>query len=98
MASSVTEGQIQKLRNTGYLSSDIAHRLPIEGELVPIPKPATGQLLVKVAAAALNPSDWKSHVMGYYKGPYPMVGGFDGAGVVEDVGEDVTGFTKGDRV
>ena len=53
---------------------------------------------MKIAAAALNPTDWKRHAMGYYKGLYPMVGGFDGAGVVEDVGEDVTGFTKGDRV
>ena len=39
MASSVTEGQIQKLRNAGYLSSDIVHRLPIEGELIRTPKP-----------------------------------------------------------
>ena len=39
MASSVTEGQIQKLRDTGYLSSDIAHRLPDEGELIPTPRP-----------------------------------------------------------
>ena len=36
MASSVTEGHIKKLRNAGYLSSDIAHRLPDEGELIPI--------------------------------------------------------------
>ena len=39
MASSVTEEQIQKLRNTGYLSSNIAHRLPDEGELIPTPRP-----------------------------------------------------------
>ena len=39
MASSVTEGQIQKLRDAGYLSSDIAHRLPEEGELIPAPRP-----------------------------------------------------------
>ena len=39
MASSVTEGQIQKLRDAGYLSSDIAHRLPDEGELIPTPGP-----------------------------------------------------------
>ena len=39
MASSVTEGQIQKLPNAGYLSNDIAHRLPDEGELIPTPKP-----------------------------------------------------------
>ena len=35
MASSVTEGRIQKLCNAGYLSSDITHRLPDEGQLVP---------------------------------------------------------------
>ena len=39
MASSVTEGQIQKLRSAGYLSSDIAHRLPDEGQLIPTPRP-----------------------------------------------------------
>ena len=39
MASSVTAGQIQKLRNAGYLSSNIAHRLPDEGELIPTRRP-----------------------------------------------------------
>ena len=36
MASSVTEGHIKKLRKAGYLSNDIAHRLPDEGQLVHI--------------------------------------------------------------
>lgn len=39
MASSVTEGQIQKMRDAGYLSSNIAHRLPDGGELIPTPRP-----------------------------------------------------------
>ena len=39
MASSVTEGQIQKLRSAGYLSGNIAHRLPNKGELIPTPRP-----------------------------------------------------------
>ena len=39
MASSDTEGHIKKLRSAGYLSSDIAHRLPDEGELIPTPRP-----------------------------------------------------------
>ena len=39
MASSVTEGQIKKLRKAGYLSDDIAHRLPDEGQLIPTPRP-----------------------------------------------------------
>ena len=39
MASSITEGHIKKLRKAGYLHSDIAHRLPNEGQLVPTPRP-----------------------------------------------------------
>ena len=39
MASSVTEGQIKKLRKAGYLSNDIVHRLPDEGQLIPTPRP-----------------------------------------------------------
>ena len=39
MASSVTEGQIKKLRKAGYLSDDIAHRLPDKGQLIPTPGP-----------------------------------------------------------
>ena len=38
-ASSVTEGQIKKLRKAGYLSDDIAHWLPDEGKLIPTPRP-----------------------------------------------------------
>ena len=39
MASSVTEGHIKKLRKAGYLSDDIVHRLPDEGQLIPTPRP-----------------------------------------------------------
>ena len=39
MASSVTEGKIKKLRKAGYLSDDIAHRLPDVGQLIPTPRP-----------------------------------------------------------
>ena len=39
MISSVTEGDIKKLRRAGYPPDDIAHRLPDEGQLIPTPKP-----------------------------------------------------------
>ena len=39
MVSSVTEGDVKKLRRAGYLHDDIAHRLPDEGQLIPTPKP-----------------------------------------------------------
>ena len=39
MASSITEGQIKKLRKATYLSNDIVHRLPDEGQLIPTHRP-----------------------------------------------------------
>ena len=39
MASSVTEEDITKLQEAGYLSANIAHRLPAEGQIIPTPKP-----------------------------------------------------------
>ena len=66
----------------------------------PIPTPAADQILVKVKAAALNPADWRIQDPNHniFAEAYPIVLGWDGAGVVEEVGSDVNGFAKGDRV
>ena len=39
MVSSVTEGDVKKLRRARYLHDDIAHRLLDEGQLIPTPEP-----------------------------------------------------------
>ena len=39
MVSSVTEGDIKKMRGARYLAADIAHRLPATGQIVPTPEP-----------------------------------------------------------
>ena len=39
MVSSVTEEDITKLREAGYLAADITHRLPDEGQIIPTPEP-----------------------------------------------------------
>ncbi|KAG7444478.1 GroES-like protein [Guyanagaster necrorhizus] len=64
----------------------------------PIPTAGRGQLLVKVLAAGLNPVDWKIQTYGAFVDNYPAVLGTDIAGEVVDIGEDVTGWSKGDRV
>ena len=51
MASSVTEGHIQKLRSAGYLSSNIAHRLPDKGQLIPTPGPMRGWCSLPTSSA-----------------------------------------------
>jgi NADPH2:quinone reductase len=62
-------------------------------------KPAAKQLLVRVKAAGVNPVDTYirtgTHTI---KAELPYTPGNDGAGVVEEVGEQVTKFKVGDRV
>lgn len=63
----------------------------------PDPTPGPGQLLVRVAAAGVNFIDTYRRA-GVYPMEYPHVVGVEGAGAVEALGDDVTGFAVGDRV
>jgi NADPH:quinone reductase-like Zn-dependent oxidoreductase len=63
-----------------------------------IPSPGAGQLLVKIQSAALNPVDYKIKDAGIFVTDYPAVLGTDIAGIVEELGEGVNNFSKGDRV
>jgi NADPH2:quinone reductase len=68
-------------------------------EDVPMPEPGPGQLLVKIAAATVNPNDVAVREDRYPtpKQP-PKILGSDGAGVIERIGADVTAAKPGDRV
>ncbi|OAX42731.1 GroES-like protein [Rhizopogon vinicolor AM-OR11-026] len=63
-----------------------------------IPSPGTGQLLVKVQSTALNPVDYKIKETGMFVTHYPAILGSDIAGIVEEVGEGVENFRRGDNV
>src|SRR4051812_25211310 len=65
---------------------------------VPTPEPAPTEVLVRVAAAGVNPVDWKTRAAGAFLGEPPFTVGWDVAGVVEAVGYGVTRFEVGDRV
>ncbi len=65
---------------------------------VPRPEPAPTEVLVRVAAAGVNPVDWKTRIRGGFLGSPPFTVGWDVAGVVEEVGRGVTRFERGDRV
>jgi NADPH:quinone reductase len=68
-------------------------------EEVPTPKPAAGQVLVRVHAAGVNPYDTYMRAGTYArKPPLPYTPGSDAAGVVEAVGDDVEKLERGDRV
>jgi NADPH:quinone reductase len=73
---------------------------------VPKPSPGSGQVLVKVAAAAVNPTDLGFRAGGRALPPGvepPYIPGMDLAGVIDAIGLDVTGpdgvgWRVGDRV
>ncbi|MBN1393779.1 MAG: NADPH:quinone reductase [Pirellulales bacterium] len=70
----------------------------VVGDL-PRPKPAPGQVLVKITAAAVNPVDAYLRSGSYPMDlPMPYIMGSDLAGVVESVGSQVAKFRPGDRV
>lgn len=68
-------------------------------EEVDAPEPGTGQVLVKVHAAGVNPVDCYIR-SGLYplKPELPFTPGMDAAGIVESVGKEVTRVKLGDRV
>jgi NADPH:quinone reductase-like Zn-dependent oxidoreductase len=68
---------------------------------LPRPKPAPGEVLVHLAAAGVNPYDWKiadGVLDGIMPHVFPLILGVDGAGVVEEVGSGVTRFAVGDGI
>jgi NADPH:quinone reductase-like Zn-dependent oxidoreductase len=73
----------------------------LEWAEAPDPHPGSGQVRITVRAASVNPIDWKA-ISGVMSGGEPMQGtgflGYDAAGVVDEVGEGVTGVSVGDEV
>ncbi|HET9377167.1 MAG TPA: zinc-binding dehydrogenase [Chthoniobacterales bacterium] len=62
------------------------------------PAPSAQEVLVRICAAALNPVDLKVAAVGSDLWRYPHVLGVDAAGVIEEVGTEVTDWRPGDRV
>ncbi|MDP9410901.1 MAG: NADP-dependent oxidoreductase [Actinomycetota bacterium] len=68
---------------------------------LPVPEIGADQVLIRVRAAGVNPFDWKvadGALKGEMEHRFPLILGFDAAGVVERVGAAVTGFAEGDEV
>jgi len=68
---------------------------------LPTPRPASGEVLVKMGAAGICYSDvmiLKNKYKGRVPVPVPMIMGHEGAGVVAAIGEGVAGVKEGDRV
>lgn len=70
----------------------------MEIQEVPKPEPNINEVLVRIEGAGLNPVDYKVATNGHPEWTYPHILGVDGAGIVEEIGRDVTEVKPGDRV
>ena len=68
-------------------------------ESLPWPKPGAGEAIVKMRAAPINPADL-NQIEGKYpiRAELPATPGFEGAGIVVDLGANVTNITSGELV
>ncbi len=65
------------------------------------PSPGPGQVLIRNVAAGINPIDWKTGTGGgpaALQGDFPIILGWECAGVVEAVGENCKAYNPGDQV
>ncbi|KAL4877827.1 chaperonin 10-like protein [Aspergillus karnatakaensis] len=80
-----------------WSTSPTAHPYRIQDASYPTPGP--GEIVIKNAAVAINPSDWKIQTYGApWLRSWPFILGTDVAGVVANVGPGVRRFTKDQRV
>ncbi|KAI1618832.1 chaperonin 10-like protein [Exophiala viscosa] len=78
--------------------NELAH--PVKLIDRPIPKPGSGQVLVKVSIAGLNPHDGRVREIAYFVGKenLPATFAVDIVGKIAELGPDVTSFNIGDQV
>jgi NADPH:quinone reductase-like Zn-dependent oxidoreductase len=65
------------------------------------PVPGPGEVLIKVYAASVNPVDWKvrkGNLKMMLSKKFPKILGIEFSGIIEDIGEQVIDFKKGQRV
>ena len=70
---------------------------PFKIEEVDLAMPKANDVLIKIVACGVCHTDEIVRTQGI-PSPLPIVLGHEGAGIVEEVGENVTGLKKGDRV
>jgi NADPH2:quinone reductase len=68
---------------------------------LPAPEVKEAEILVQVKAAGVNPVDWKireGYIKDLFPYEFPIILGWDAAGIVEQTGPRVTRFKKGDEI
>ena len=68
---------------------------------LPLPEVKENEILVKIKAAGINPVDWKireGYIKDLFPYDFPIILGWDAAGIVKQAGSKVTRFKEGDEI
>jgi NADPH2:quinone reductase len=68
---------------------------------LPTPEPGAGEVRIRIASAGINPVDWKireGYLAKMLPHHFPLVLGWECAGVIDAVGEGASRFQRGDAV
>ena len=68
---------------------------------LPVPELGNGEVLVRVKGAGVNPVDWKireGRLKDLFPHRFPLIPGWDAAGIVEKIGPGVTRSRVGDEI
>ena len=87
---------MKAVRIHGYGGVDV-----LNYEDAPRPTPGPGEVLIRVHATTVNPFDCAAragYMDSWFHYTFPLIMGTDISGVIEEVGEGVTGFASGDAV
>ncbi|MCL1936041.1 MAG: zinc-binding alcohol dehydrogenase family protein [Defluviitaleaceae bacterium] len=89
-----------KIKAIGFTQGNISidDENSLQNVEIDMPMAKDKDILVKVNAVGLNPVDTKIRRNSKEKTESPRILGFDAVGIVENIGENVTKFKKGDRV
>ena len=92
----MNEDQMRAIRIHNYGGSE-----QMELESIAVPEPAAGEVLIKVHAAGVNPLDWKireGYLAEIIPHTLPLTLGWDFAGEIVAIGQDVEKWHVGDAV
>jgi NADPH2:quinone reductase len=88
----VKEGAVKAIRAHAVGGPEV-----LRLEELPVPAPGKGEALVKIDAAGVNYTDIY-YRLGWTKATLPFTVGVEGAGTIDALGPEVSGFKPGDRV
>jgi len=85
------------------MKAAIYRRLGLASEVLEVvdiatPHPGTGEVRVRLAFSGVNPTDWKSRLLGPMPSWGEQIPNHDGSGVIDEVGEGVDRSRIGERV